>query len=202
MRTTLVVFVLFICSLTTSCGSVWVIPAEDLESTQGGKGAKGVRFYAPAPYVWITPATPSDKVNVATEQKTDHKPSGDKPTQTTTESLVFSVAKPSYSAQIVFLPDYEEQYVIQWKSGIFGSVQPKFTIENGWNLTQFESTINTGLSAAISLQGTSASTSTKTATAFNGFAADPDFRGPGLYRLKYDDSKQSWTLGPKVFLLN
>jgi nitrogen fixation protein len=42
-------------------------------------------------------------------------------------------------ASIVWLPNKNEEYVIKVKSGI-GSVDTKFTLENGWNLTQFGET--------------------------------------------------------------
>lgn len=40
---------------------------------------------------------------------------------------------------IHWLPNKNEEYVIKVKSGI-GSVDTKFTLENGWNLTQFGET--------------------------------------------------------------
>jgi hypothetical protein len=42
-------------------------------------------------------------------------------------------------ASIVWLPNKNEEYAIKVKSGI-GSVDTKFTLENGWNLTQFGET--------------------------------------------------------------
>lgn len=45
----------------------------------------------------------------------------------------------SLQASIVWLPNKNEQYAIKVKSGI-GSVDTKFTLENGWNLTQFGET--------------------------------------------------------------
>lgn len=40
---------------------------------------------------------------------------------------------------IIWLPKKDEEYVINIKSGI-GTVDVKFTLENGWNLTQFGET--------------------------------------------------------------
>lgn len=40
---------------------------------------------------------------------------------------------------IYWLPNKNEEYVIKVKSGI-GSAEAKFTLENGWNLTQFGET--------------------------------------------------------------
>jgi hypothetical protein len=62
---------------------------------------EGVRFYRPAPYLWVT-------------KNKDGNLQG----------------------SIVYLPDKSEEYVIQVKSG-FGSVDTKYTLENGWNLVGF-----------------------------------------------------------------
>jgi len=47
----------------------------------------------------------------------------------------------SLQATIVWLPNKSEEYAIRVKSGI-GSVDTKFTLENGWNLTQFGQTMD------------------------------------------------------------
>jgi hypothetical protein len=44
-------------------------------------------------------------------------------------------------ATIVWLPNKSEEYAIKVKSGI-GSIDTKFTLENGWNLTQFGQTMD------------------------------------------------------------
>jgi hypothetical protein len=43
-------------------------------------------------------------------------------------------AKDNLQGSIIWLPNKNEEYVIRVKSGI-GSVDAKFTLENGWNLT-------------------------------------------------------------------
>jgi nitrogen fixation protein len=45
----------------------------------------------------------------------------------------------SLKGTIYWLPNKNEEYVIRVKSGI-GTVDTKFTLENGWNLTQFGET--------------------------------------------------------------
>jgi hypothetical protein len=65
---------------------------------------KGIRFYSPYPYLWVTKDTSGN-----------------------------------LQASIIWLPNKNEQYAIKIKSGI-GSVDTKFTLENGWNLTQFGET--------------------------------------------------------------
>jgi hypothetical protein len=44
-------------------------------------------------------------------------------------------------ASIVWLPNKSEEYAIRVKSGI-GAIDTKFTLENGWNLTQFGETMD------------------------------------------------------------
>jgi hypothetical protein len=64
----------------------------------------GVRFYRPAPYLWVT-----------------------------------KNKEGSLQGSIVYLPNTDEEYVIRVKSG-FGSVDTKYTLENGWNLVGFNET--------------------------------------------------------------
>jgi hypothetical protein len=47
----------------------------------------------------------------------------------------------SLQATIVWLPNKSEEYAIRVKSGI-GAIDTKFTLENGWNLTQFGQTMD------------------------------------------------------------
>ena len=155
MRLLLALLLVVAFTLLSGCGKVWVVRV-DQDAAGTEEKTQGVRFYRPAPYVWIAPITPPN------------------------------TSVPAYTAQIVFLPDPEAEYVIHWKNGWFGSVHPKFAIENGWNLTSFEADVNTGLSAAIALQGT-LSKEIKVAGDI-----------PGLYKLKYDDRKEAWTIGEKV----
>lgn len=151
----------------------------------------GVRFYRPAPYVWITEVPPSEKVNVATEQTTTNEPPGQQfPKERKVTTATGSIDKrTTYKIEFVYLPDPSQEYIIQWKSGWIGSIHPKFTLTDGWNLASFEANINTGLTASISLQGT-------LSHAVKGMVAG--FEGPGLYKLKFDPDKEGWTLGERV----
>jgi nitrogen fixation protein len=65
---------------------------------------KGIRFYRPYPYLWVT----KDKEG-------------------------------NLEGKIVYLPKTNEEYAIKVKSGI-GTVDTKFTLEDGWRLTQFGET--------------------------------------------------------------
>ncbi len=55
--------------------------------------------------------------------------------------LLVTKAKQSENLEckIVYLPNMSEEYVVRVKPGI-GSVEAKFTLENGWNLTEFGET--------------------------------------------------------------
>jgi len=85
--------------LTASCARV-----EIAKITPENPYKKGLRFYRPSPYLWVT----KDKNG-------------------------------SLQGSIIWLPNKNEEYVIKVKSGM-GSVDAKFTLENGWNLTGLNET--------------------------------------------------------------
>ena len=153
------------CLLLTGCaGNIWISEVDPASGPVRGRDT-GAQFHAPAPYVWITTAAAA---------KRDGPP-----------------AEAAYAIEIVYLPDPERAYTIRWKPGLFGSVQPKFTLDQGWNLVAFESEINTELNPGISLQGFAHLSKTAQITG-------PTFKGPGLYKLEFDRSKRAWTLGPRA----
>ena len=96
--------------------------------------------------------------------------------------------------EVLFLPDPVHEYAIEWKSGWFGAVTPKFTLDNGWNLVAFESTINTAFSGWAGVTGFAQRTITSRAG-----IAEAQTEPSGLYKLEYDKGKGGWTLGAKVF---
>jgi hypothetical protein len=154
--------------LTSGCaGSVSVVPVgNDLGSTgPRHAGEPGVHFFAPAPYALITTATPT------------------------------GAAGPTTVIEIVYLPDPSHEYLAQWNSGLFGTINPNFTLDKGWNLVGFNTTVNTGMSASLALQGQG--TATKTALRAEG-APPPAALPPGLYKLVYDASQGMWKLGKNV----
>lgn len=156
----------------------------------------GVRFYRPAPYVWITEVPPSETVDVGTEQTTTNDPPGQEfPKERKVTTATGSIAgHTTYKIEFVYLPDPSQEYVIQWKSGWIGSVHPKFALTDGWNLASFDANINTGVAASVALQGT-------VSRAVTGFAPGK-FKGPGLYTLETDEDGKPWTLGERVIFLN
>lgn len=153
------------CLLLNGCaGNIWISKVDPASGPERGRDP-GVQFHAPAPYVWITTAAPGKR---------------DAPT-----------AEAAYTIEIVYLPDPERAYAIHWKPGLFGSVQPKFTLDQGWNLVAFDSAINTELNSGVSLQGFAHLSKTARITG-------PTFDGPGLYKLEFDASKRTWTLGRRA----
>ena len=82
---------------------------------------------------------------------------------------------------IVWLPDRSEEYVIRVKSGI-GSVDSKFTLQDGWNLTGLNETRDSKTPEMINaLRG-----SLKDLTGILKKAREEEFH-PGLYMLLFDD---------------
>jgi hypothetical protein len=194
--------------MTLACASVTVLPIHNNTGSNGkdlGPKDSGVRFYRPAWYVWITAAPPSDKVNVGstTEKKgpetskvtdtqsnkttapgsevtkslTKEQTSGTNIEKTTTAT--FSTGGKSYTAQIVELPDFTQEYVVQWRPGL-GSVTPEFTLSNGWNLVAFKAMVDSKASELVTSVGTLA--------AGGLLAARANFKGAGLYKLEVDSS--------------
>ena len=160
--------------ISISCAKVEVYPVQNQYGSKGKiltASGPGVRFYRPALYVWITKVQPSYKVNTVNQQVKD----GDKTTTTIT-----SIAGTVYQAQFDWLPDFSQEYVIEWNAGI-GGIKPKFTLENGWNLTAFNSEIDSGVPELIN--AVSGAVQNVAAAAAGALIADKNFKGPGLYKL-------------------
>lgn len=82
---------------------------------------------------------------------------------------------------IHWLPNKNEEYVIKVKSGI-GSVDTKFTLENGWNLTEFGETRDSKTSEMMeALSGSLKEVTEILKTPRNGELH------PGLYMFIFDD---------------
>jgi hypothetical protein len=189
-------------TFTAGCASIDVYPVENGTGSVGktvGKAESGIRFYRPAPHVWITRAVPSDKVNIQTNG-TEDKTTKD---TTKTSSKTDSTVTDGYQSSIVMLPDYSREYIVEWHVGL-GNVNPNFALAEGWNLTLFNSTVTSSASSLVD------STIGKAITAYGGVAAarigaesitkNGNFKGPGLYKL--DVAKDgTYSLGALVFLL-
>ncbi len=83
-----------------------------------------------------------------------------------------------YKSQILFLPDPSQEYVVEWSAGL-GKITPNFTLAEGWNLTGFNSTIETGAAAAISSLADLAGA----IAGLREMNAAPAAIQPGLYRM-------------------
>lgn len=157
--------------LLCGCASVRVYPVKNDHGSVGKElraDDSGVRFYRPALYVWITKAPVSE-----------------------TKGKGADAAEAPYSGKVVVLPDFRQEYVVQWKSGT-GSVNPNFTLTDGWNLTAFNSSADSKLSEMVGSLGT-------LAAAFVGeFTREDDVAG--LYRLNVD-KEGNLSLGDRVLSL-
>ena len=79
---------------------------------------KGIRYYRPKPYLLVSSGVA--ETTVSEREKT-----------VTTKS----VPDPKYvNIQLVYLPDFEEEYAIDVRTG-FGTADVEITLEEGWNLT-------------------------------------------------------------------
>ena len=87
----------------------------------------------------------------------------------------------SLKGTIYWLPNKNEEYVVTVKSGI-GTVDTKFTLENGWNLTQFGETRDSKTPEMIeALSG-----SLKDITEIFKIVKKEELH-PGLYMFLFDD---------------
>ena len=157
-------------------GSTGITPSAD---------TSGVRFYRPRLHVWLTRVAPSEKVNVATTEETV----GAKKTT----AVVAIPQDASYSATLTWLPDYSQEYIVQWWTGV-GSVKPAITLANGWNLTALTAEVDSKFSENLEAVSTIATSFAAALTKDNGF------HGPGLYRLDVDISGVL-SLGKRVLAL-
>lgn len=188
-------YVVILVLIFLGCGSIKVIPVKNDFGSSGkvlNEKEAGVRFYRPSLHVWISYETPSDKINFEEQSESADK---------VTKKKVISTAIKSYKATFVMLPDFAQEYIIKWRPGIFGSVTPKFTLYEGWNLSGFESTINTGMTAAFTASLQEIATAPISGLGFGPIEKEPTFKGAGIYRMEFDKETKNWKLGPLVFKL-
>ncbi len=99
--------------------------------------------------------------------------------------LITSNEDKSLVGKIVYLPSKNEEYTIKVSPGV-GSVDAKFTLENGWNLTEYGATEDAKTADIITALASSLAgipKSGEVATA----AATQEGLGPGLYMLTFDE---------------
>lgn len=187
MRISIVIAVLSIAS-TVGCARVKVLPVANSYGSVGktlSGDDSGIRFYRPAPHVWITSAAPPDKVNLVVDEKVEKDTTKKGMETTTTTTATVSTAGKGYTARLVMLPDYSQEYIVQWKAGI-GNVTPKFTLSEGWNLTSFDSRVESRF--AETLKESVGAITNLAPLAAGGLLTAPGstFQGAGLYRLEVD----------------
>jgi hypothetical protein len=114
----------------------------------GADYTEGVRFYRPWPYLSVTKELDANK-------------------------------NPMFKTQFLMLPDADptNEYVVEWKSGWFGTVNPNFNLTDGWNLVAFNGKVESGTPAVISSVASLA-----TAVGFS--EREEDKLVPGLYRME------------------
>jgi len=109
----LVCFLLGVLMLASGCGpGVYV-------RQNPGEHNRGVRFYRPKPYLFLSPATA-------------------KTIKETEDALTTTFTSPSYQyvdINLQYLPDFSEEYSISVRPGL-GVANVGFKLENGWNLTE------------------------------------------------------------------
>ena len=93
--------------------------------------------------------------------------------------LLITQTKDGASTSIIWLPDKKEEYIVKHRPG-FGSSQFSVTLNEGWNLTEIGSTMDSKIPETITAFGALAT----------GFAAriSPDELQPGLYEITYNET--------------
>lgn len=105
---------------------------------------------------------------------------------------VFGEKDGTCSVKIIYLPDPSEEYAIRATAG-FGAASLKPTLANGWNLTAFDSSVDS--KAADVLGAFSKAVSPAGARTEEKPAQYTTIR-PGLYRIKMDGKSGSLALDP------
>lgn len=157
------------------CASIKVVrvdPSKVDAPVAGATGEKttGVLFYRPRPYLMVTEAAPAKD---QTDSKPDPtKPAEPKPAEPTPQVL---------SVQIIWLPDYSQEYEIQAHPGL-GSVTMNPTLKDGWNLTGLSATADSKTAELI----TAATGLIGAVPKFHAATAKEKPICPGLYPLLID----------------
>jgi len=97
-------------------------------------------------------------------------------------------------SMVTYLPDTSQEYVIDPNPNLIGSVSFKPTLENGWNLTGFDSSADTKISEVLNAIGEIASKTVsggpppgKQVTGEPVTVEKPIVITPGLYKLKFEN---------------
>lgn len=172
------------------CASVKVVrvdPAKVHGPYAEGKGqTTGILFYRPRAYLMVTqgPAAkdaPTDKPG----EKPVASPTGSTPPPAPADKPVPTM--PTLSVQIVWLPDYSQEYEIQAHPGL-GSVTMNPTLKDGWNLTGLSATVDSKTAELITAATGLATAVAKVAATDR--TSEPKREPPcaGLYPIEMDRS--------------
>lgn len=191
-------------AVISGCAEIRVYPVSNSHGSKGinitnESDRNGVRFNRPEPHIWVTEAgadkTSEDSAKINMSANKTHK----KPKNISAGYIEEAKTDNYYTAKIVYLPNYEEEYLIEWTAGL-GSVDPHFTLGDGWNLVGFDSSVDSKFSENITAISGLISAATKGGA--SGTNAAP-FDGPGLYKLQWIKSEQAdvpghFALGAKI----
>jgi hypothetical protein len=93
---------------------------------------KGIRYYRPKPYLFISPLGSATIVEKGSTTTTTTSPS---------DQYV--------SIELQYLPDFSEEYSIHVRSGV-GVADVDFTLEDGWNLTSLNQKLDSQMDENVS----------------------------------------------------
>lgn len=111
--------------------------------------------------------------------------------------LVTQLEEKACTHRVVYLPDPDEEYLVQVLSG-WGAIDAKVTLENGWNLTALGVTQDSKMPETIAAVG-GLLTAIKPKAAFSpGTQPEALPCKPGIFRLIYDKGKHAWDTPPEA----
>jgi len=189
--------------LLTGCAQIIAVPLNLDGSKKGGED--GIRYYIPKPYLLVMelpippnpPPAPKSRSAQPSPLPQTGPPAQTSPPVAQASDTSFSVTNSVYTAKIVYLPDYSQPMVLQMSPGIFGNTSMALTLQDGWMLTSFNSSADSGGAAVVSaitqMAGSILGGTVKTITpAIRGESASPipaswgeAVLPPGLYEFEY-----------------
>jgi nitrogen fixation protein len=144
--------------LLTSCARVTVTPVAKYD-----RETPGVRYYESEPYLLVTKNVPKDE-NTGKAGK----------------------ATPTYTIQLVWLPNYNLGYAVKTTPGL-GKAEGKVKLTDGWQLTEFGAVVDTKIPETIEAVTNLIQALGVSALAKEGM--EPVGLTEGLWRLKFNEEK-------------
>ena len=111
--------------------------------------------------------------------------------------LLVTLSDKGCTPSIQYLPDYSQEYILHPHYWI-GSLTFKPTLEDGWNLTAFDSTVDTKIPDTINALTGFMKSAAEIATKQK--AGEPASFGPGLYSMTFDKKSGLLTKIEAIFL--